>query len=127
MKYWHYFYVSDYKGGELQSQVNLTALELLSELCDAYDFSSFIEEKYVIEGMDPKDPDDIKQALEMFQEWWEMKYADCGEYAGAEGYTCPDVYFTDVDGDLEIGFPNDEEIAEYVFSVIEEMLEDEKF
>ena len=111
-KYWHAFYVSDYKGGELHSIVNANIKKVLDFIvpdCILFDEFSSVED---IETLTDEDLYDIY----------------CGnisdnEYAFNE-WSAPEVYSSSENGKLIEDFPSKEEIIKYMRELIEEYKED---
>lgn len=122
-KIWHCFQVSDYKGGELHSEINLTVEELLSvisnESSSPIDTYTDEELKTLLEsGSD-------KELAEVFNSWYDAKCDDNGLYAGYSGCTTHEIYTTSPEGHLSSDFPNEKEIADFTKEMIREYLDNE--
>lgn len=119
MKYWHCFQVNDYKGGELHSEINLSAQDLLSIISkESYNVIIDFTEEELKEFLTSD-----KDLVRVFDDWYEGECADNGEYAGYSGVTTYEIYYSDSEGILNDGFPSDEEIASFMRNLITEYID----
>lgn len=110
-KYWHAFYVSDYKGGELHSTVNASiekVLDFLVSDCILYDEFQSVED---IETLTDEDLYDIY-----------MGNISNNTYA-FDTWSAPEVYSTSENGKLVEDFPTKEDIIYYMRNLLKEYIE----
>ena len=128
MKYWHYFYVSDYKGGKLHYYTNLSAKGLVEAMVER-DWDWEIFENYgieldenTLENVDPNNPVHRTLLVSIFDAWFESE-ANGDIYAGYSGRTFPKVFYTDSEGKLEQGFPDDDVVVEVMLNHLKSYLD----
>lgn len=120
-RYWHCFHVSDYGGGELYSNINLSITDLLDILTnESWDFLSTYTDEDLRKLLKERV---VKELYAVFALFYEISDRQNGEYAGYSGFTTPEVYYTtEDDGVMTQGFPTESEIADYVYNSITEYL-----
>lgn len=111
-KYWHAFYVSDYKGGELHSKVNTNVKGILDFIvCDWQITNAFDE----VENLDTLTDDDLYDIY-------------CSKISNNiyafDTCSAPEIYSTSEDGKLVEDFPPKEEIIKYMREFLEGYKED---
>lgn len=102
-KYWHAFYVSDYKGGELHSITNVTSVSTILDFI-VYDWqiTDAFEE---IENLDELTDDDL----------YDIYCSNISDNIYAlDTRSAPKIYSTSENGKLIKDFPSKEEIIEYM-------------
>lgn len=110
-KYWHVFYVSSYKGGELCSIINKSIEEILGFIVS--DFIIY-EEFDSIENIGELTDEDLYDIY-----WGNVSN---NEYA-FDGTSAPQVYYTAESGKLIKSFPPKATIVEYMRKILREYKE----
>lgn len=102
-KYWHAFYVSDYKGGELHSIVNVTNVnKILDFIVSDWQIGDAFDE---VENLEELTDDDL----------YDIYCSNISNNAYAlDSQSAPDIYSTSEDGKLVKDFPSGKEIIQYM-------------
>ena len=103
-KYWHAFYVSDYKGGELHSITNVIDInEILNFIVYDWQITDAFEE---IENLEELTDDDL----------YDIYCSNVSDNTYAfDTRSAPKIYSTSEDGKLIKDFPSEEEIVRYMY------------
>ena len=111
-KYWHAFYVSDYKGGELHSRINTSVERILDFIVSDWEITDAFDECENVDQLTDDDLYDIYCSL-----------ISNNSYAFDER-SAPEIYSSSENGKLIEDFPSKEEIIKYMRELIEEYKED---
>lgn len=101
-KYWHAFYVSDYKGGELCSRINTSVERILDFIVYDWEITDAFDECEDIDQLTDDELYDIYCSL-----------ISNNTYA-FDTRSAPEIYSTSEDGKLIEDFPPKEEIIKYM-------------
>lgn len=102
-KYWHAFYVSDYKGGELCSRVNTDIEGILNFIVYDWKITDAFDE---VENLDELTEDDL----------YDIYCSNISNNAYAfDTCSAPEIYSTSESGKLTEDFPPKEEVVKYMY------------
>lgn len=106
-KYWHAFYVSDYKGGELCSRTNTSVERILDFIVYDWEITDAFDECENIGQLTDDELYDIYCSL-----------ISDNTYA-FDTRSAPEIYSTSENGKLVEDFPSEEEIIKYMHKRLE--------
>lgn len=102
-KYWHAFYVNDYKGGELRSRINTNVDRILDFIVSDWQITDAFDE---IENLDELTDADLYDIY-------------CSKISNNiyafDTCSAPEIYSTSENGKLVEDFPSKEEIVRYMY------------
>ena len=105
-KYWHAFYVSNYKGGELHVLVNTNVKYILKFI---------VSDEVITERLDEIPNLNILTDEDLYEIYCSAISDDLYAY---ENRSAPEIYTTSEDGKLKLDFPPKEEIVNYMYEIL---------